>query len=245
MNTIAERLRVIQEQIHTVSLRTGRDPESVKLLLATKTVAPELIRQAFSTAGTNHVAENKVQELAQKYSFLNDGNVRFHFIGHLQTNKVKDVLKYADCIHSIDRMRLVHALDNHLQKAGSSMDILLQVNTSYENSKFGVRPENALSFAKEVSQYDTLKIKGLMTIGLFSAETERVRKCFILLRNLKEKIAALGLPNTEMNELSMGMSSDFETAIEEGATMVRIGTAIFGQRQHPDSYYWNEQQQNR
>ncbi len=244
MSTIAERLHRIKKTIHTVCLKTGREPESVNLLLATKTVAPELIQQAFSTNSLNYVGENKVQELAQKHSFLNDENVRFHFIGHLQTNKVKEVLKYADCIHSVDRLRLVQALDKQLQKEGRSIDILLQVNTSCENSKFGVSPEDALSFARTVSAYDTLKVKGLMTIGLFSAETGQVRKCFRLLRNLKEKISEMDLPNTEMSDLSMGMSGDFETAIEEGATMVRIGTALFGQRQYPDSYYWNEQKHN-
>lgn len=239
MNTIAERLQYIRSKIEAACLKNGRKPEEVKLLLATKTVEPEQIRQAF-TAGMNYVGENKVQELKRKHSLLKDQQVEFHFIGHLQSNKVKDVVQYADCIHSVDRLSLAEALDRQLQKQGRNMDILMQVNTSYEESKFGVTPEQAISLVKELSRFSTLKIRGLMTIGLFSADTERVRKCFQLLANLKEQIAALSLPNTEMKELSMGMSGDFETAVEEGSTIVRIGTALFGQRIHPDSYYWNE-----
>ena len=120
------------------------------------------------------------------------------------------------------------------------MEVLIQVNTSNEESKFGVSPDKAIALVQEVAQFETLKIKGLMTIGLFSAETEKVRHCFRLLKHLQEQIIALQLPNVEMKELSMGMSGDLETAIEEGATIVRVGTAIFGQRSYPDSYYWNE-----
>ena len=120
------------------------------------------------------------------------------------------------------------------------MEVLIQVNTSNEESKFGVHPDQAIEFIQQVSQLETLKIKGLMTIGLFSAETEKVRKCFQLLKNIQQKAISLQIPNVEMKELSMGMSGDLETAIEEGSTIVRVGTAIFGQRIHPDSYYWNE-----
>jgi len=239
MNTIAERLQYIRSKIDAACLKAGRKPEEVKLLLATKTVEPEQIRQAF-TAGVSYIGENKVQELKRKHPLLKDQQVEFHFIGHVQSNKVKDVIQYADCIHSVDRLSLAEALDRQLQKQGRSMDILMQVNTSYEESKFGVSPERAIALAKGLSQFSTLKIKGLMTIGLFSADTERVRKCFQLLASLKEQVAALTLPNTEMKELSMGMSGDFEAAIEEGATIIRIGTALFGQRIYPDSYYWNE-----
>ena len=116
----------------------------------------------------------------------------------------------------------------------------MQVNTSYEESKFGINPENVLDFIKEISRYDTLKILGLMTIGLFSTNSEESRKCFRLLKNIQEKIFDRNLPNVRANALSMGMSGDVETAIAEGSTMLRVGTAIFGERIHPDSYYWNE-----
>jgi len=232
-------LSVIRKRIKVTCNRCGRNPDDVKLLLATKTVAAEKIEIVLK-AGENIIGENKVQELKSKYEFLKTTDAAIHFIGHLQTNKVKDVLKYTNCIQSIDRMGLVYALDKQLQALGKSMDILLQVNTSFEESKFGIAPEKAIAFAKEVSGFDTLKIKGLMTIGLFSAEQEKVRKCFRLLNNLKYEIVEMNLPNTEMDILSMGMSGDLEAAIEEGSTMVRVGSAVFGQRKYPDSYYWDE-----
>lgn len=216
-----------------------RNPDDVKLLLATKTIPAETIALGLS-GNLTLIGENKVQELKAKYDYLAGRNTEFHFIGHLQTNKIKDVLKYADCIQSVDRRDLIYKLDQRLQHEGRSIDVFLQVNTSYEDSKFGVSPEEAINLAKEMAKYDTLKVKGLMTIGLFSAETEKVRQCFSLLKNKQLQIQELGLPNFDLKELSMGMSHDFETAIEEGATIVRVGTAIFGDRIYPDSYYWNE-----
>lgn len=189
-------LSVIRKRIKVTCNRCGRNPDDVKLLLATKTVAAEKIEIVLK-AGENIIGENKVQELKSKYEFLKTTDAAIHFIGHLQTNKVKDVLKYTNCIQSIDRMGLVYALDKQLQALGKSMDILLQVNTSFEESKFGIAPEKAIAFAKEVSGFDTLKIKGLMTIGLFSAEQEKVRKCFRLLNNLKYEIVEMNLPNTK------------------------------------------------
>lgn len=240
MNSIAKNIEVVKKRIENVCLRVARSSEEVKLLLATKTVPAELIKQALIFEN-NFIGENKIQELSQKRPLLKNENVEFHFIGHLQTNKIKEVLKYANCIQSLDRIELAQKLNQRLQFEGRSIDVLIQVNTSYEESKFGVSPEKALSFAKEVSQYDTLKVKGLMTIGIFNAEQEKIRKCFKLLSNIRNQIAELNLKNVEMNELSMGMSGDLEIAIEEGATIVRVGTAIFGNRIYPDSYYWNEQ----
>lgn len=239
MNNIKANLEAIKSRIIQASLKAGRNPNEVKLMLATKTVPAEIIIEALGNE-TTLIGENKIQELKAKHPFLAERNAEFHFIGHLQTNKIKEAVRYAHCIESIDRMDLVEKLDQRLQYDGKSMNIMLQVNTSYEESKFGMSPEKALNFAKEVSKYDTLKVKGLMTIGLFSAEEEKVRKCFRLLKDIRLQIEELGLPNFEVNELSMGMSGDFETAIQEGATIVRVGTAIFGNRIYPDSYYWNE-----
>ncbi|MGN6637578.1 MAG: YggS family pyridoxal phosphate-dependent enzyme, partial [Mucilaginibacter sp.] len=164
-----------------------------------------------------------------------------HFIGHLQTNKIKDLLKYdVSCIQSLDRLDLAEKLHQRLLFENKTIEVLIQVNTSFEESKFGASPDNAIELVKQVAQLETLKIKGLMTIGLFSAETEKVRKCFRLLKDIQQQIIALEIPNVEMQELSMGMSNDLETAIAEGATIIRVGTAIFGQRIYPDSYYWNE-----
>lgn len=168
-----------------------------------------------------------------------------HFIGHLQTNKIKDLLKCnVSCIQSLDRLDLAEKLHQRLQFENKTIEVLIQVNTSNEESKFGVHPDNAVALVKQIAEMETLKIKGLMTIGLFSAETEKVRKCFRSLKDLQQQIIALKIPNVEMQELSMGMSGDLETAIAEGATIVRIGTAIFGQRVYPDSYYWNENNKN-
>lgn len=240
MSTIKHNMEQVASRMTAACLRAGRQPSDVKMLLATKTVPAQLIREAI-LLGPQLVGENKIQELAQKYPLLKDEQLSFHFIGHLQTNKTKDVLKYASCIQSVDRPELVQKLDQRLQYEGKSMDIFLQVNTSYEASKFGVEPASALALAKEISKYDTLKVKGLMTIGLFSAEQEKVRQCFKLLRQIQHTLQHVNLPNANYKELSMGMSGDLETAIEEGATIVRVGTAIFGSRIYPDSYYWNEE----
>ncbi|MBL7682019.1 MAG: YggS family pyridoxal phosphate-dependent enzyme [Flavipsychrobacter sp.] len=220
---------------------TGRDIAEVKLLLATKTVSIPDIQEALS-CGIGLVGENKVQELAAKQPLLKQEGASFHFIGHLQTNKVKDVLKYADCIQSVDRLDLAKKLHERLCFENRTMDIMLQVNTSAEATKFGVHPGALADFAKQVAVFDTLKVKGLMTIGLFDAEQARVRNCFRTLRVLKERLQQYNLPGFDMQELSMGMSNDLETAIDEGATIIRVGTAIFGKRIYPDSYYWNEQQ---
>lgn len=236
---IKNNLSIIHQRIAHAERKAGRVPGTVQLLLATKTVSAEKIKQAL-LLGETLIAENKVQELKEKYADLLDVSHQAHFIGHLQSNKIKEVLKYVSCIQSVDRMELVQQLDKRLQSEGRYLDILIQVNTSYEDSKFGLAPEAALAFIRDAAKYDALKIRGLMTIGLFDANAEKVRPSFQLLKKLSDHIRAEGIPGVEMKELSMGMSGDLETAIEEGATIVRIGTAIFGPRLYPDSYYWNE-----
>ena len=237
---ILQNISVIQERISNACKENGRNPDDVKLLLATKTVPAERIKMALQT-GQTLIAENKIQEIKEKYEALQEIPHINHFIGHLQTNKIKDLLKYnVSCIQSLDRLDLAEKLHQRLQFENKTIEVLIQVNTSFEESKFGVSPDNAIELVKQVEQLKTLKIKGLMTIGLFSAETEKVRKCFRLLKDMQQQIIALNIPNVEMQELSMGMSGDMETAIAEGATIIRVGTAIFGQRIYPDSYYWNE-----
>ena len=238
---IIHNLNVILKRIENACINAGRNPNEVKLLMATKTVSADRIKIALQT-GQTLIAENKVQEVKEKYEDLKNIPHTSHFIGHLQTNKIKDILKYGvQCVQSVDRLDLAEKLHQKLLAEGREMDILIQVNTSNEESKFGVSPENTLDLVKEISTLSTLKIKGLMTIGLFSSDEERVRTCFQLLKSLQQKITNLNLPNVEMKELSMGMSGDLEIAIQEGATIVRVGTAIFGERIYPDSYYWNEQ----
>ncbi len=237
---IINNLDSILKRIEDACISNNRKPDEVKLLLATKTVVAERIKIALER-GQTVIAENKVQELKEKYEALKDVPHTNHFIGHLQTNKIKDVLRYnVSCIQSLDRLDLAEKLQQRLQFEDKTIDVLIQVNTSSEESKFGIHPDKVIGLIKEVSKFDRLKIKGLMTIGLFSAETEKVRQCFRLLKNIRQQIIALNLPNVVMEELSMGMSGDLEVAIEEGATIVRVGTAIFGQRIYPDSYYWDE-----
>ncbi|MCJ8154718.1 YggS family pyridoxal phosphate-dependent enzyme [Chryseobacterium sp. SSA4.19] len=233
-------LNLINNRIKNACIKTGRNPNEVKLLLATKTVSAERIKIALEN-GATLIAENKVQELKEKYEDLKDVSHENHFIGHLQTNKIKDILKYGvSCVQSLDRLDLAEKLNQRLLQEGKTIEVLIQVNTSGEESKFGVHPDQAVDLVKDVAKLRALKIKGLMTIGLFSAETEKVRACFKLLKNLQQEIISQNIPNVHMQELSMGMSGDLETAIEEGSTMVRVGTAVFGARMYPDSYYWDE-----
>lgn len=240
MNEIINNLNQVNKRIENACKKAGRNADEVKLLLATKTVPAERIKIALR-AGQALIAENKVQELKEKLDGLKDIPHEKHFIGHLQTNKIKDVLNCSvSCIQSLDRIELAEKIHQRLQLENKTIEVLMQVNTSNEESKFGVSPDNAIDLIKQVAQLKTLKIRGLMTIGLFSAETEKVRQCFRLLKDLQQQIIALKIPDVEMKELSMGMSGDLEIAIEEGATIVRVGTAIFGQRIYPDSYYWNE-----
>jgi len=237
-------LKIINNRIKNACEKTGRNVDEVKLLLATKTVSAERIKIALEN-GQTLIAENKVQELKEKYDDLKDIPHENHFIGHLQTNKIKDILKYdVSCVQSLDRLDLAEKLHQKLLLEGKTIDVLIQVNSSNEESKFGVDPDSAMDLVKEVAEFSTLKIKGLMTIGLFSAETEKVRQCFKILKNLQQEIIQQNIPNVEMKELSMGMSGDLETAIEEGATIVRVGTAVFGARIYPDSYYWDENSKN-
>lgn len=239
-DSIVENLKVITQRIENACIKSKRNSAEVRLLLATKTVSAEHIKIAIE-AGQNLIAENKVQEAKEKYESLKSIPHESHFIGHLQSNKIKDLLKCdISCIQSVDRLDLAQKLHQRLLFENKTMEVLIQVNTSNKDSKFGIHPDQAIKLIQQVSELETLKIKGLMTIGLFSAETEKVRKCYQLLNKIQQETIVLNFPNVEMKELSMGMSGDLEIAIEEGSTIVRIGTAIFGQRIYPDSYYWDE-----
>lgn len=243
-NDIRNNIAVILQRIEKACESCNRDPKEVKLLLATKTVTADRIKLAFET-GQTLIGENKVQEIKSKFDELADFPHQKHFIGHLQTNKIKDILKYnVTCIQSLDRLDLAEKLQQRLAFEKKEIDVLVQVNTSAEESKFGINPEDTVEFIKQVARFENIRVKGLMTIGLFSAETEKVRKCFKLLKEIQQEVIQHNIPNVEMVELSMGMSGDLETAIEEGSTIVRVGTAIFGPRIYPDSYYWNESKQN-
>lgn len=237
---IEKNIAATLQRISNACKSCGRDPNEVRLVMATKTVPAARIKMALAT-GQLYIAENKVQELKEKYEELKDTPHISHFIGHLQTNKIKEVIRHGvQCIESVDRLRLAEKLDQRLSFEEKQIEVLIQVNTSGEQSKFGVHPDDAIELVRSVSALKTIRVKGLMTIGLFSAETEKVRRCFRLLRTLRDDIRRLNIEGVDMYELSMGMSGDLEAAIEEGATIVRVGTAIFGKREYPDSYYWNE-----
>lgn len=230
-NIIRENLRAIHHQIDEACEKANRANGSVRLLLATKTVAPEIIRMAIEN-GENLIGENKVQEYQQKAAALADLACERHFIGHLQTNKAKEILKYVSCIQTVDRLSLAQKLDGLLKQEDRQLDVYIQVNTSFEESKFGCAPQAAMELIEQVNSTGSLRIKGLMTIGLFSDQEVAVRKSYALLRQIKEKGQQLGiLPKGDL-ELSMGMSSDLLWAIQEGATMVRVGSAIFGKRNY-------------
>ena len=238
-NDIKANLELVRSRMEKVCKACGRKPEEVRLLMATKTVEPDRILQAMH-CGELLIGENKVQELTAKYEALAGVKHETHFIGHLQTNKIKEVVKYADCIESVDRLDLAEKLSRRLQTENKTIDILIQVNTSAEESKFGCKPEEAAALTEKIARLPALSIKGLMTIGIFSDDMDKVRLCFKLLQKIRQEIKAKNLPGVSMDVMSMGMTGDLEVAIEEGSTLVRVGTAIFGKRNYPDSYYWNE-----
>lgn len=239
-NDLAQNMRVINQRIEQACVKAKRNRDEVRLLLATKTVDVTRIEKALALMEKPLMGENKVQELEEKGPQLAEPRTDIHFIGHLQSNKIKHVLRWADCIQSVDRLSLAKKLQNRLEFEHKHIDILVQVNTSYEDSKFGIQPEQAVELVKKISQFDRIHIKGLMTIGLFSDDKDKVRACFQRLVAIQQQVIAQKIPGVAMDELSMGMSGDLEIAIEEGATIIRVGTAIFGKRQYPDSYYWNE-----
>ena len=225
---IRENVHFVRNKIAEACQRSGRDPEEVELVAITKTVDVEQINEAMK-AGILVVGENRVQEAWRKFQEVGKG-VHWHIVGHLQTNKVKRVLQFADMIHSVDSVYLAREIQTQAEKLDRTIEILIQVNTSGEESKFGLEPEVTIGAIEEISAFSNLEIKGLMTIGAFLPNPEDVRPCFKLLRDLKDRVNEHKIAGVEIGTLSMGMTNDYEVAIEEGSTMVRVGTAIFGER---------------
>ena len=231
-------LAAVQARINAACLRAGREPASVRLLPVSKT-KPEASLRLAHAAGCNMLGENKVQEAHQKWEAMQDlRDLQWSVIGHLQTNKARLVARFATEFQALDSLRLAEALDRRLQAEGRSLDVFVQVNTSGEASKYGLAPEDAAAFVQALPAFSALRVRGLMTLALFSSEAERVRQCFILLRDLRDQLRQSAPAGIGLDELSMGMSGDFEIAVEEGATVVRVGQAIFGARPLPDSHYW-------
>ena len=223
-----DRLAQVHRRIEAAAQRAGRDPQDVRLLPVSKTVPEDRIRLAVE-AGCTQLGENKVQEATRKAQNLADLGVQWSVIGHLQTNKARDVAAHASEFQALDRLRAAAALDRRLH---------VQVNTSGEDSKYGLPPEEVPAFLAELPAFTALRVRGFMTLATLTTDAGDVRACFRLLRTIRDRAREQDPDLIGPGELSMGMSGDFEIAVEEGAECVRVGQAIFGSRSTPDSHYW-------
>ena len=229
-----ENLAEVEGRIARACALAGRERSDVRLQPITKTVPANVLRYAYA-AGVRSFGENKIQEAMGKREVMADLDIHWSIVGHLQTNKVKYLTRFAHEFHALDSLRLAEELERRLERDDRFLDVYVQVNTSAEDSKFGLHPDALPSFAEALHRFARLRPQGLMTLALFSSEIERVRPCFELLRSLRDRAVAI---NPALTGLSMGMSGDYELAIAEGATVVRVGQAIFGKRPTPDSHYW-------
>jgi pyridoxal phosphate enzyme (YggS family) len=231
-------LAAVQARIAAACQRVGRDPGGVRLLPVSKTRPEASLRLAYA-AGCRMLGENKPQEAYRKWEALADlADLRWSVIGHLQTNKTKLVAHFAAEFQALDSQRVAEALERRLQAEGRGLDVFVQVNTSGEASKYGLAPQEVGAFLRQLPAFSALRVRGLMTLALLSVEATRVRRCFALLRELRDRLRQEAPDGIDLDELSMGMSGDYEIAIEEGATVVRVGQAIFGARSTPDAHYW-------
>jgi len=228
MSTIRDNIARVRDRITAAVLRAGRDPSEIHLVAVSKGFPLESSDEALA-AGVTILGENKVQEARNKYPHL-AGRAELHMVGHLQTNKAGRAIEMFDMIQSVDSDRIARALDGRAAAAGKSQRVLIEVNTSGEESKFGVGPENLDSLIETLAQCPHLRVEGLMTIGPLGGGEAGARASFALLRSFLPRLSAGGLAEPDIPQLSMGMTGDFEAAIEEGATLVRVGTAIFGSR---------------
>jgi len=231
-------LAAVQARIAAACQRVDRSADSVRLLPVSKTVDEARLRLAYA-AGCRQLGENKAQEADRKAQAMADlPDLHWSVIGHLQTNKAKLVARFAAEFQALDNLRVAEALDRRLQAEGRALDVLVQVNTSGEATKYGLPPEAALDFLRALPTFSALRVRGLMTLALLSSDTAPVRACFAQLRTLRDRLRQDAPDGIALDELSMGMSGDYEIAIEEGATIVRVGQAIFGARSTPDAAYW-------
>ena len=212
------------------SKKAGRDPGRIKLVAVSKTVEPARIRDAIE-AGVTILGENYIQEARRKIEEIGHG-VQWHMVGHLQSNKSKYAVTLFDYIHSVDSISLAREIDRRAAQKGRSIRALVEVNLSGEASKFGIGPDEAMELIRQIASLKNVFIEGLMTMPPYFDDPEKARPYFIRLRELRDRIRAEGVEGVQVDELSMGMSGDFEAAIEEGATMIRVGTAIFGERRY-------------
>ena len=227
--SIQSRLKLVEERIKAAALSSGRDPKTVKLVAVSKTVSADRILAAI-TAGVADLGENYVQEAREKIEALGKEKISWHFIGHLQSNKAKYAVKLFDLIHSVDSLKLATELNKRAGAIGKVQKILVQVNISGEATKSGIETERAVDLVRQIALLENLAVSGLMTMPPYFNAPDKVRPYFRALRALQALIRQEAIPDVNMTELSMGMTGDFEAAIQEGSTLVRIGTAIFGVR---------------
>jgi pyridoxal phosphate enzyme (YggS family) len=225
---IKEQIKIIRQRIAEAARRSGRRASDVRFMAVTKTVDDRRIMQAID-AGVDMIGENYVQEARRKIELMGK-SVQWHLIGHLQTNKAKYAVRLFDMIHSLDRIELARELDRRSRMADVVTKVLIEVNISGEETKRGIAHQNALPLIREVSALENLSVQGLMTMPPWFDDPQEARPFFVALRELRERVVAENLPRVQMRELSMGMSQDYEVAVEEGATIVRIGRSIFGER---------------
>lgn len=226
--SVSLNIEKIRSRIYESCTRVRRDPKDVHIVAVSKTVDASTIKTAVD-CGIEIVGENRVQEAWDKFQKVKQP-VSWHMIGHLQTNKVKRALQFASVLESVDSLRLAEEINRRSKELNKPANVFLQVNTSLEESKFGLAPENVVEFLHKIADFDFIKVTGLMTIGAFLPDPESVRPCFVKLRELRDLINDKMSDRFELQYLSMGMTNDFEVAIEEGATHIRIGRAIFGER---------------
>ena len=227
---VIENLKKVEDEITAACLRAGRAREDVTLIAVSKTKPESMVEEAYSV-GQRDFGENKVQEICRKIEVLPQ-DIRWHMIGHLQRNKVRQVVGKACMIHSVDSLRLAEAISQEAVKQDSIVPVLIEVNVAQEESKFGVTTEETIALIEAAAKLPHISIRGLMTIAPFVEDPEENRPIFRKLKQLSVDIAAKNINNVTMSVLSMGMTNDYEVAIEEGATMVRVGTGIFGERDY-------------
>ena len=231
--SIKENIDSIMKKIDTACKKTGRNPKDITLLAVSKTVESDRAKEAVE-AGIKNLGENKVQELIKKYEELKDIDVKWHMIGHLQKNKVKYIIDKNILIHSVESLSLAEEINKRAKNSNLTADVLIELNIGEEESKFGINEDNVYDFIRSMEQFENIRVLGLMTVAPFCENPEDVRWVFKTMKNIYSKISIMNLRNTEMKYLSMGMTNDFEIAIEEGSNIIRIGTAIFGARKYKE-----------
>ena len=230
MKSVADRAQQVRDRIDAACRAAGRDPSEVRLMAVTKTHGLDVLDEAYA-AGLRLFGENRVVEAAEKAEQLADrDDLEWALIGHLQTNKVAKALRFMTELHTLDSLRLAEALDRRLQEQGRSLEVFVQVNTSGEPAKTGLPPQDVEAFVLALRPFESLRVRGLMTLAVYSEDPAAVRACFTRLVELQRRLRSLDAAPGRYDELSMGMSSDFELAIASGATTVRVGQTLFGPR---------------